>query len=475
MVFIPAGRYVTTKNLIIPPNTIVQGAGWKQTVLAPKPESEVPRPLLVGTALVGRNRPPYGSSDYVIIRDLQVDGGDPKVPRQGIAILGGSSHVTIEGCWLCNLGEYGIVAGDVREAEPYARGLHGIIIRNNHVDMTGAMLIEKDGTLTCAPIGIEVFPKGSAPYHAAPGVLIEGNTVIAGAYDGMICGIKVSNQSGARILNNHVTAPIASGEDRSGAITVTTSRDTVVSGNVIQGGKLGIGLTGDVANVPNGAPNENIQIVANSIRGAAQYGIYSSGGFSGLLIQGNSISIVCDGTQGVRLELFPALPDFTNFNFAFNRLRGGGIDLVLPPKEDGRGAPGARVICNHFEGTPLSRLNDDKEAFAPCNNPIDIRGSDILLEGNHIEGCVTFGIFLVGDRPCVRGNVVIDGNMNDKPSQSGVHIQGKGAEITGNIIINNPGRGHLKYGLFLDNAVDVKYADNLFCGMERGAIWPLIK
>jgi Pectate lyase superfamily protein len=413
--FIPPGIYRVSKPLTPLSNTQLVGAGSSTTILADAAVAS--RVILVE------------SKHYVTVRDLKVDGGDPTRPRYCVSLDSGSSYARIEAVSVVRCGQYGLAVVD----KGTSAGAAGHVIRNNVVDMTGALIKN-------TPIGIEVFPRGGAGYLADPGILVEGNTVIGD--DQTLDGIKINAQRGCRIVANYVSG--ASHQRSEGGINLLASRHCTVVGNTVHGAKNAYVASG-MGTPDNRVRNEYHTWTANVARGFTQNGFYASGGSTGQAFTNNIIDR--DTGQGKFGFNFTPGADgigFDQLTIAGNTLNGVGIYL----RQNGSGRfSQPRVLNNGIYGSPGVGIHLD--------------GDDAQVTFNHVRGAQSHGVVVNGARGQFVGNKILDCNTGNATNVGGLVANGPDAQIFDNHIENlDGGVGRMKFGVILREAPSARIRDN---------------
>ncbi len=434
-IYFPNGRYRLGQNLFPPSDSTVFGESDAAVLL---PDADASAPVNHPIWIKGKNN--------VVVHDLQIDCQDPTIAaRAAVMLTDGSSFVTIQNMYIRRCGQYAIGAGDNQKSPPYFGGLHGIQILNNRIDMTGV-------TYPTA-IGIEVLPKGSGPYNSNPGIIVADNSVIADAASN---GIKVNNQSGARITGNYVTSRGVSGSVS--AINLGTSENSVISGNTVIGGISGIVVSGAIGNVPNGARNHNIILNDNIINNSSYAGIWSPDGFDGLTIHQNAI--LSSGTGGSGIRLNPASSNghnFTNLIIDLNSIKGFALGIYIP-EIAGLNAPGAIIRQNAIT--------------SPYALAIQASGPDIQVLQNNIIKTGTSGLQITGTRATASNNSITDSNTRGVAGQAGlIFLSGDNSLINGNVVLNSvDGPGKMDWGVVLNKTCNENLTGNSFINMRQGEV-----
>lgn len=434
-VYFPNGRYRLGQNLFPPSDSTVFGESDAAVLL---PDADFSAPVNHPIWIKGQNN--------VVVHDLQIDCQDPTIAaRAAVMLTDGSSFVTIQNMYIRRCGQYGIGVGDKQKSPPYFGGLHGLQILNNRVDMTGA-------TYPTA-IGIEILPKGSGPYNSNPGIIIADNSVIADAASN---GIKVNNQSGARITGNYVTSRGVSGSVS--AINLGTSENSVIEGNTVIGGVNGIVVSGAIGNVPNGARNHNITVSDNIINNSSYAAIWSPDGFDGLTIHQNALLSSSTGGSGIRLN--PASSnghEFSNVTIDLNSIRGFALGIYIP-EVAGLNAPGAIIRQNAIT--------------SPYAVAIQVSGPDIQVLQNNIINTGTSGLQITGARAVASNNSITDSNTRGVADQGGlIFLSGDNPLINGNIVLNSiGGLGKMDWGIVLNKTCNETMTGNNLINMRKGEV-----
>jgi len=434
-VYFPNGRYRLGQNLFPPSDSTVFGAGDAAVLL---PDADVLAPVNHPIWVKGQNN--------VFIHDLQIDCQDPTIAaRAGVMLTDGASFVTVQNMYIRRCGQYAIAAGDKRNSPPYFGGLHGIKILNNRVDMTGATYPNA--------IGIEVLPKGSGPYNSNPGIIIADNSVIADAASN---GIKVNNQSGARLTGNYITSRGVSGSVS--GINLGTSENSIISGNTVIGGVAGIVISGAIGNVPNGARSHNLSVSDNIVNNSSYAGIWSPDGFDGLTIHQNALSSSGTGGSGIRLNSASSNGNgFSNVVIDLNSIKGFALGVYIP-EVAGLNAPGTIIRQNAIT--------------SPFGFAIQVNGSDIQVLQNNIIKTGTSGLQITGARAVASNNSITDSNTRGVAGQAGlIFLSGDNSLISGNIVLNSVGGpGLMDWGIVLNKTCNETLTGNNFINMRQGEV-----
>jgi hypothetical protein len=98
-----------------------------------------------------------------------------------------------------------------------------------------------------------------------------------------------------------------------------------------------------------------------------------------------------------------------------------------------------------------------------------------MVNGNHLYGCTSNSIYIIGDDSEVWQNTILDGNPGNVANISGILIDGNRPRIGRNHIENlSGGSGHLKYGIRCNNSDRPRLEDGNFAllpfakGYRRG-------
>lgn len=427
-VYFPPGTYKTTSTLNVPSNTMVFGDG-EQSIIS----SSAPRGIR------------FNGVSHSSIKDMKVDMQDPtSIGRYGVAIDGGSSYITVERVHTVNTSQYGIVVADTGTNG----GSGGIVIRDNLVDMSGLLI---GNAPTNVPIGIEIFPKGGAGYLANPGIMIDGNTII-GTAGAIIAGIKVSSQQGARVVNNHVSNITCSSPPAEGGIIVATSADSIISNNQLKNCGDSITVSGSVG-IDNALRNSNITVSDNTIDNFSSVGIFSSDGFSRLIINNNNINLN-GGAGSFAIELDATTNSYDSVIINSNQLTGASI---YTSTTDGYTSPNTIISNNSITNG--------------AGNAMQLNGNDNVIQGNFITGSAASGISVSGNRVQIIANKIIDPNTGNTASRAGIVIIGDEGRVFDNHIENLTASGHAQYGILLSSSNNDKLRNNRIIGATTQPIF----
>lgn len=301
---IPDGVYWVSDTLYLKSGTTMEFASWNAAI---KMNSPTVRKRIINT----------NGERNITIHGGRIDGHndvDIRAPHQCIALMDGSSHVTVENMQVTNCGQYGIMVGD--SGVHGGAGGHKII--NNSVDTSVAS--------TKSSGGIEVFPKGGPGFLANPGIIISGNRVIGN--DVITVGIKVS-QNMEPVISNNVVMNVT-GSNSTGGIDVLASKGGKITDNTIENVRLGIVTSAMPHKRDNGMSQSGLVISGNTVRGYSRYGVFAASAPAGLRITGNKFykSPGGAGSPGIYLKEKNVSPQ--GLVIQRNDIKGGGIKLEPP-------------------------------------------------------------------------------------------------------------------------------------------------
>ena len=316
------------------------------------------------------------------------------------------------------------------------------------VELVGTVGISSSG-LFIESAGVEIYGLAINNFEGV-GVLLRGSkAIVAGNYIG-------TDATGTLSRSNHAGVAIESGSDILIGGNTPASRN-VISGNrgngvrvdapvsdvTINSNYIGLNAAGKAA-VPNGSEGEDshgIRLNGGGTRiriGAAGAGNVISGnlfrgigdlGVDGLIVQGNLIGTDSTGTVAIGNA-----SDGIGFNNASHVLIGG------PNPGEGN-----VIVNNKSVG-------------------IGIQGTDITIQGNRIENNALDGISLNNaSHVLIGGPNPGEGNVIANNAGVGIGIQGTDITIQGNHIENNSVRGVAVY-----DSKDVVIAANLISGNGLG-------
>lgn len=294
-------------------------------------------------------------------------------------------------------------------------GAGGNEIVRCHVDMTGLDPLNAP-IFTC--IGIEIFPHGGQGFLATPGILIDSNTLI-GTLGGLVTGIKMSSQLGARITHNHIENVTCFNPPGEGAIDIGTSTDVVIDGNTIYQTKHGISVTGAGSGRDTGLRNRNITISNNIIRLYADVGILSLDGYEGLVIKGNQIDVDI-GVGQFAMYLSTLTKGYERVLIEGNNLIGGGITI-------------GDVTVSGFNPMHVTARNNTVK-FAP-GTALSVDGDFASVTGNmilHPEGA---GLTMLGDASMASHNTIVNPNSGNA-GRDAIEVSGANIKLFENHIEN---------------------------------------
>ncbi len=292
--FIPAGTYSLSQDLVVPSNCLVLGSGRGSILRA------------ANASLT--NCLKLSSVSHCMIANLAIDGNKANVQQIGIQYVSlsgiqitNSDDITITGCYIHDCYVSGIMANG---------GCTNLLISNNRLVncFDNQVYIRAQNTTPYTPCnyatitgnicsggsysGIQVLGSsyvaitGNTCYNNGPtaaqgdGIGSEGSShiTIAGnvCYNNGIQGIHVryTSEVGANQQSSHVVVSgnecygHTSGNGDAGGIAVDDTDDIVVSGNVVYGNQFGINVNGG-----QGMGVSHCQLIGNSVRNNSNVGL----------------------------------------------------------------------------------------------------------------------------------------------------------------------------------------------------------
>ncbi len=387
VLYIPAGTYLLSQDLLIYSNTYVLGAG-RATILKAK-ASTTTNPLTVSGV------------SHVIISDLQIDGNKANVTQlttpytllQGIYITN-SDDVTVERCYIHDCLAAGIMA-------------------NGNVTN---IFFHKNRLLNCGDNQIYVRAKNVSPYTACAKGTISGNICSGGSYSGIqILGSSYYAITGNTCYSNGPTAGQGDG------IGVEGASHVVIAGNVC----FSNGVQGIQSRFTNevGTTQKSSHI---SITGNECYNNTNAGGDNGgigvndsddVLVSAN---LVYSNTFGINVNAGSGM-GVTNCTLMNNKVRGNADS-------------GIRITAA-TSGQIYNLINNESadNAADACysNSRMTVLGG--IYKGS--TGSGHFGLHL----DTGADNTIIDGvNVYDN-ADNGVHVSGAVTIEVRNSIFDNTG------------------------------------
>ncbi len=310
--FIPAGTYMLSQDLVVPSNCLILGAGRGSTLKA------------AVNSLT--NCLKLSSVSHCMIANLQIDGNKANVQQIGIQyvslsgiLITNSDDITITGCYIHDCYVSGIMANG---------GCTNLVISNNRL-------------VACFDNQIYVRAQNLSPYTPCSYVTLTGNICSGGSYSGIqvlgssyvaitgntcysngptaaqgdgigseggshitITGntcynngvqgihIRFTNEVGTNQQSSHIVVSgnecygHTSGNGDAGGISVDDTDDIVVSGNVIYGNQFGLNINGG-----SGMGVSHCQIIGNDIRNNTNTGLrLTPGSGSEYVLQDNYVA-----------------------------------------------------------------------------------------------------------------------------------------------------------------------------------------
>ena len=229
VVYLPSGTYLVSAALVIPANTVLQGAGRSlATILAstggdwsaPSPSTWV---FVVGSV----------NTDGVVVRDLGVNANNEEA--SGICILGGDSPI-IENCLIQNVAVHSgcqFFGAQTSGVNPVTNGtmafnrvescVYNIVLdgQNEHICISGNHSV--------TPINTHFSIDGSQGGTGNHDVTVVGNTAEGNA-NGATNGFVVYDTNGISIIGNAVQDALTGGQ----YFNVQGGNDHVIAGNVLR-------------------------------------------------------------------------------------------------------------------------------------------------------------------------------------------------------------------------------------------------